>query len=246
MSKILIVFFSLVFMMIWLLIYKRSYDSPRKRKRITLWIGSHFRGDAKRIYYFAVLILYLGLPMLFGWLLLRIANVPYAEMFTVNEALQFSPVYLSVLSFIGGVTLSILATNIMLTIAPKMDIPSNINKVAWIESTMEFPKQIAWIFPFSSACIEELFFRGACFFAFTGVGINPYIAMIIVTIMFVFNQVYLVDNKVQAIVIGVGSMFLSILGCFVAGLTGTVIPSMIAHAIYAVFFIRSNDSFDAV
>lgn len=133
----------------------------------------------------------------------------------------------------------------MLAVVPGIDIPNNINKVAWIESTMEFPKNIAWVFPFSSACVEELFFRGACLFAFTGVGINPYIAMLLVTIMFVFNQVYLVDNKVQAIVIGSGSLFLSILGCFVAGITGTVLPSMFAHALYAVFFFRSNDSFGA-
>ena len=245
MSKILIVAFSLAFMILWLAAYKKSYDNPRTRKKITLWIGSHFSGNAKTIYYYAVLVIYLSLPMLFGWLLLKIANVPYTEMLTINNDLQINFVYLCVITFIGGVTLSILATNIILIIAPGIDIPNNINKVTWIESTMEFPKQIAWIFPFCSACAEELFFRGACFFSFVGVGIDPYIAMLLVTVMFVANQVYLVNNPIQAIVIGSGSLFISVLGCIITGLTGAVIPSMISHAIYAAFFVRSNNSLNA-
>lgn len=129
MSKVLIVFFSFLFMMTWLIIYKKSYDGPRKRKKITLWISSHFSGDAKKIYYYAVLILYLGLPLFFGWLLLKLANIPCGNMFAVNPDLQISPVYLSITAFVGGVTLSILAIILCLRLCRELIFQTTLTKL---------------------------------------------------------------------------------------------------------------------
>lgn len=243
-QSILTVAMAVIMLTVWMLCYKKSYDTPRKRRKATLWIGSHFRGNAKIIYYFLVLIIYLGLPMLFGWLLLSYTGTPYVGMFTLDAELSVNPAYLTALGFFGGVTVTILSTNLMLALLPQLDIPNNINRVAWIEATMEFPKPVVWVFPFMSACVEELFFRGACLFAFVSAGIPPLWAALIVTAMFVANQCYLCDNAVQGVVIGTGSLFISLIGCLMVSMTGSVLPSMAAHAIYAAFFVNSNNSFD--
>ncbi len=226
---------------VWMLCYKKSYDNPRHRKRITMWLGKYFPNNPKMVYYFLVFIIYLGLPALFGWLLTKYANVPFADVFTISSTI--SPVYLIAVGFIGGVTMSIFATNLMLAISPKMDIPNNINKVTWIQETLVFPKRIVWIFPFLSAAAEEFFFRGACFFSLLAAGMPVIWAIAVVTVLFIANQVYLVDNAVQAAVIGAGSLFISIIGCLIVLITGSVLPSMIVHAVYAGFFVSSNDLF---
>ena len=230
-----------VMLAVWMLCYKKSYDNPRLRKRITMWLGTYFPRNPKMVYYFIVFVIYLGLPVLFGWLLTKYAGVPFSNVFLISSTIN--PIYLIVVGFIGGVTMSIFATNMMLAVNPKMDIPNNINKVTWIEETLVFPKKIVWLFPFLSASAEEFFFRGACFLSMLAVGVPVVWAVAVVTVMFIANQIYLVDNAVQAAVIGAGSLFISIIGCLIVLITGSVLPSMIVHAVYAGFFVSSNVSF---
>lgn len=233
---------SMFFLTVWMLVYKKSHDTSRKRKRITLWIGTHLPGNPKRNYYFIVLFLYLVPPILFSFLLTHFVGIKIGDMFSLEPQGGITFVYLIILSFIAGVSLTILVTNLLIHFIPGIDIPSQIGSVMWIEATMDFPRKIVWIFPFMSACCEEIFFRGACLFSFLFIGMPEMMAIILVTALFLANQLYLVETPVQAIVIGTGSFFLSVMGCMLVLLTNSIIPSMLMHAIYAAFFVN-NASF---
>ena len=72
---------SMFFLTVWMLVYKKSHDTSRKRKRITLWIGTHLPGNPKRNYYFIVLFLYLVPPILFSFWLPHFVGIKIGYVF---------------------------------------------------------------------------------------------------------------------------------------------------------------------
>lgn len=129
---------------------------------------------------------------------------------------------------------------IAMKIVPKIDIVGEMASVAWIKGVFQVPRKIAWLLPFLSASFEEVFFRGVLLKSLIASGMNIILAISVVTLAFVLNQVLLTDTITQGVVLGFSSIFISLVGSILFVASGSIIPSMIVHASFAGFYVNKN------
>ncbi len=241
-KQLLIILIALLIETVWLGIFKYVNYNQRMYRKMLLWLATTFPGiNSQQLAYILGTLVYILPPFFGGWLLLSLVDVSLIDVFSVVS--KVNTFYLVFVAYMASMMMSILATNLLTKFIPEIDIPGHIRKTPWIKTALIFPKKVIWIFPFISASFEEFFFRGALFFALLEIGLSFWLATAIVTLAFVVNQVVLVDDWVQGLVIGLGSVSISLIGCLMVGITHSVVPSMMMHAAYAGFFVNMNDNF---
>jgi membrane protease YdiL (CAAX protease family) len=93
-----------------------------------------------------------------------------------------------------------------------------------------------------AAVVEETFFRGVLLRVITDrLLLSPWVAMVRTGDLFIFQQLLQVRTGFQALVIGCGCAAISLVGGSLVVLTGSVVPAIIAHGSFVLFFL-SGDS----
>ncbi len=120
---------------------------------------------------------------------------------------------------------------------------TSINNVVWISHiyTMKSKFKRVSLTAFS-AIFEEVLFRGIFFsLILTSLNNNIIASIVIVTVLFVLQQSIMLSTKDQILIIGSSSALLSIFGCLLFILSGTIIYSCILHALFAGFYVGDNE-----
>ena len=144
------------------------------------------------------------------------------------------------LAFIAQNSLTGLMMTLVMAARPTMNISSEITSVPWIKYTLTMPAPVVVLSPLCAAVVEEVFFRGAVFlilvqqFPETGV----YVPILVCSVLFAVQQVLQTDTLGQGLILAIGSISISVVGCIVTLYTGSFLPTLLCHAAYAVFFLH--------
>lgn len=152
--------------------------------------------------------------------------------------------------FIGFVAQLSLSSMILLIISA---FKNNINwfkvirEVTWVSLMSNMPKALRPIYPLLGATFEEIFFRGTVFMIhiiyFPEMGIV--LPIILATGLFVLQQVLNTDTAIQGVVISIGAIVISVIGCLLILYTESFLPTLICHLLFVIFYLGGSDSHEA-
>ncbi|MBO4471193.1 MAG: CPBP family intramembrane metalloprotease [Clostridia bacterium] len=115
-----------------------------------------------------------------------------------------------------------------------------ISEINWVKVSFNLPRKIRVLYPTSSALFEELFFRCSVFLVlvthFNWVPLP--VSMLIVTFLFIIEQVVCTQKFKQAVAISAGAVAISLAGCLMIAVTGSILPAIICHELYVVFYLK--------
>jgi len=189
-------------------------------------------------------VLYCLLPSISSVVVAAVANLEILSLFPVQVDLEF--LIVTLLGIIAAMSLVSVFVLITLKLFPQLDIPGEMARIKWIEGIMQTPPQIAWFLPILSASFEEVFFRGVLLAGLLNNGTGTFLAIAVVTMAFILNQVLLADTRTQRMVLGYSSLAISLVGSIVFLATGSIIPSLIMHASFAGFYTSNSTTRAAV
>lgn len=96
------------------------------------------------------------------------------------------------------------------------------------------------LYPTSAALFEELFFRCIIFFVllkrFDWIPLP--VMMMIVAALFIIEQVVCTQKVNQAVAMAVGALAISFAGCLMIVITNSIIPAIICHEMYVIFYLK--------
>lgn len=225
---------------VWLYIFKLSYKNTYTKNKITLLMSTVFGLPASYSYSIFATFLYCLLPTVSSIVVAAVADLNIFGLFPARFGLEFLTLtFLSIVSAISLVSVCVLLTQ---KLWPQVDIPGEMAKVKWIEGIMQTPPKVAWFLPLLSASFEEVFFRGVLLSGLLGHGMNTVLAITVVTLAFILNQIVLADTWTQRLVLGYSSLAISLVGSIVFLATGSIIPSMVMHASFAGFYTSNSEN----
>jgi membrane protease YdiL (CAAX protease family) len=144
------------------------------------------------------------------------------------------------LAFIAQNSLTGLMMQLWLVARPKGDVFSDLTSVLWVRYTLMMPRVMRLMAPLSAAVIEEVFFRGAVFLIlikrFPQIG--AYWPIFVCTALFVLQQLLQTDTVGQRVIFLVGSTSVSVVGCLATLYTGSFLPTLVCHGVYAVLYLQ--------
>lgn len=115
-----------------------------------------------------------------------------------------------------------------------------ISEINWVKVSFNLPRRIRVLYPTSAALFEELFFRCSVFLVlllkFDWVPLP--ISILIVAVLFIIEQVVCTQKFKQAIAMSAGSLAISLAGCLMIVITGSIIPAIICHEMYVIFYLK--------
>ncbi len=226
---------AIVFVYVWLRIFRLTYKNTKIRNKIAMYISSHSSIPVSYSYSIFATLFYSGMPLIGSYILLVLFDVHLNKILT-QHYYDISFLSAVVMGELAVLSCSSLPIVLLLTAKPNIRVDKEIKEINWISGIFKIPSKLCSLIPCISACCEEFFFRGALFSALMSTNISIWSAMFIVSALFVYNQIILTNTKTQAYVLGSSSMIISVIGCLLVGLTGSVIPSMIIHASFACFY----------
>ncbi len=224
---------------VWIFIFKLSYRSTYIKNKISLAMSSVFGIRPSYSYSVFATFLYCALPLISSVIVAQTAKIKIIDLFNLNQGAIL--IVITLLGIVGAMSLVSVFVVAFLKIAPNMDIAGEMAKVKWIEGIFQIPKKIAWLLPILSAGFEEVFFRGVLLQGLISNNMNVLLAVSLVTLAFILNQVLLTDTKTQALILGFSSISISIIGSIMFLASGSIIPSIIMHASFAGFYTNGSN-----
>jgi membrane protease YdiL (CAAX protease family) len=113
-----------------------------------------------------------------------------------------------------------------------------LREVPWIRGLGELPSGLAPVAGAVGGIIEEVFFRGVLLWiASEKLGIPPWAAVTLVGALFCLQQMLQLRTGFQVMVIGCGCVAISLVGGLLVVLTRSVIPAIICHGSFVIFFL---------
>ncbi|NLY32722.1 MAG: CPBP family intramembrane metalloprotease [Firmicutes bacterium] len=232
-----VLFTGYVYLFIWLLIFTRSYKNTYTKNKISLLMSSLFGLPASYSYSIFATILYCLLPTLGTFIVAAVSGINIPSIFAWGS--QVIPITL--LSISAAMSLVAVFVIFINKLFPFIDIPGEMARIKWIEGIMQTPARISWLLPLLSASFEEIFFRGALLTGLLKAGMSTPLAIALVTLAFILNQVLLADTWPQRLVLGYSSFAISLVGSIAFLACGSIIPSILMHASFAGFYTSGSE-----
>ena len=179
-----------------------------------------------------------------------LASLILAVLFDVQATaiLSWAPAYfvLSVLGIIAEISL----TNLFVDVACRVtgqggpEQFAEIRQVPWMKGLMEFPAPLVPIAAAFGGIVEEIFFRGVLVHILAyKLSMNPVAAVAIAGVLFCMQQLVQLRTPFQMMVIGSGCVAISLVGGLLVVATGSLIPAVVCHASFVIFFMtQGNDA----
>lgn len=157
-----------------------------------------------------------------------------AQLFTIGPGLIL-PSLLGVIAEFGTIRL---VTAIYCAARVNTNLPDEIRRVVWINGIYDLPRRLRPFAPVAGAFVEEFLFRGALLAVLSqSLALSPPVAVLIVTGLFLLEQILLCQTVTQRIVIGTASIVISAVGCLLVLWTGSLWPAVISHASFVIFYV---------
>ncbi len=176
-----------------------------------------------------------------------IGCVIFALFFTIDFSVFFSfswqSLALTSIGIIAEVSLANLLISLYLAFARNKSPErfKELSSIPWIAGLKNVPSSITVILAASAGAIEELFFRGILLYIMLyHFLLTPMLAVAIVTVLFLIQQLIQLKTVFQCVVIAAGCIAISVVGGLLVIYTQSIIPAILCHVFFVVFFMRSN------
>lgn len=112
-----------------------------------------------------------------------------------------------------------------------------IRDIPWMVGLQQLPRGAApWAAALGGA-VEELFYRGVLLTILIVSGMAPPIAILAAGSLFLVQQILQVQTRFQAMVLAAACLAISLVGGLLVVVTGSVIPAVVSHASFVVFYV---------
>jgi len=235
-------FFVLVFTVYW----GKAMTLCKNSKFInsfTRFLMKYSKSQFEPIKFYTMMVFYVVISLM-GTIILHVAFG-----FNIFQFFSLETKYI-VYIFIGFVAQLSLSSMILLIISA---FKTNINwfkviqEITWVSLMSNMPKALRPIYPLLGATFEEIFFRGTVFMIhiiyFPEMGII--LPIILATGLFVLQQVLNTDTAIQGVVISIGAIVISVIGCLLILYTESFLPTLICHLLFVIFYLGGSDSREA-
>jgi hypothetical protein len=114
---------------------------------------------------------------------------------------------------------------------------AEIQEIPWMVGLQQLPRGTAPAAAALGGIIEELFYRGVLLMILIELGLAPSVAVVAAGALFLLQQLLQVQTAFQAMVLGSACVAISLVGGLLVVATGSVIPALLSHASFVVFFV---------
>lgn len=119
---------------------------------------------------------------------------------------------------------------------------AEIREIPWMKGLRELPAGAVPVAAALGGLVEELVFRGVLLLVLTErLGAAPWLAVAVTGALFCLEQLVQVRTMFQAMVIGSGCAAISLVGGLLVVITGSVIPALLCHASFVIFFMPAGE-----
>jgi membrane protease YdiL (CAAX protease family) len=181
--------------------------------------------------------IYYTFGLLVAALFAAVCRVPVAHLFSWAG---FSwPVV--VLGIVGSISLSGLLVEVGYRFPARRaseQVAEEIRQIPWIKGIEQLPAAVAPLLAALGGALEELFFRGVVLTTMTDrYHFSAAIAIAIAGFLFCVQQVLQVRTLSQALLMSWSCLSISLIGGLLVTVTGSVVPAILCHASFAVFWV---------
>lgn len=180
--------------------------------------------------------IYYGLGLLAALLLVTAFDLPVTSLFSLSAA----QLGLSVLGAAAEISLA----NLLIDLSCRMSGQSGperfaeVAEIPWIKGLRQLPPSIVPAAAAAGGMIEELFFRGVLLqLLISRLPAFPMVSLAVSGALFCWQQLLQVQTVFQAMVIGCSCVAISAVGGLLVVLTGSVVPALLSHASFVLFFM---------
>lgn len=157
-------------------------------------------------------------------------------------SIKGSDIPIILLGFIAQSSVSALLLLGLKAFKPTLQWDQIIWDIGWIRVSEKLPSFLRVIYPMSSSLVEEILFRCVFYsllrFYFSDNALGLSLAIMVVSIAFCVEQVLNTQKLIQALAMGLSSLFISIIGCLMIEVTGSFLPAIITHMAFAMFYTQ--------
>jgi hypothetical protein len=198
----------------------------------------------RREYHEVKAILLSAIYYLFGLLAASALWAMFGLGHPIGIGLSPTHVPLIALGIIGQISLSNLLVTLYWAVAPiaPADGFVELKNIPWIRGIADLPPRLAPVAAGLGGVVEELFFRGIVLqIMIRELEMLPYPAIAVAGALFLFQQLLQVQTQFQAVLIGAGCIAISLVGGVLVVYTGSVMPALLCHASFVVFFLDTGN-----
>jgi hypothetical protein len=219
---------------IWLAAYRLPFADPRVRQRARLRVSS-WTGIQPR-YVFTILgtVMYLVLGAAATTVLVLLGGLdPLAPL---RWQVSGPGAALTLLAGIGAGALTAFAMSVLHSLPGGARAAQSVSQVRWVAEILALPSRWRWPIPAASAALEEFYFRGVMLFGLLAAGAPVWLAIALPGLVFTAGQLVLTENRLQATVLGISSVVLSVICGLLTYVEASVVPAILIHASFAGYY----------
>lgn len=117
-----------------------------------------------------------------------------------------------------------------------------LREIPWIKGLLQLPPKAVPVAAALGGVVEEVFFRGVLLRILTDkLLVAPLAAVAIAGALFCVQQLMQIRTAFQAMVICCGCVAISFIGGLLVVLTGSLVPAVLSHASFVVFFMTQGN-----
>jgi hypothetical protein len=218
----------------WLAAYRLPWRTPRARQRFRLAVASRTGLPARYVFPVFGTVFYLFLGALAALAMVGAAPAGWTD--PVPWKVSAHGVALTVLAALGSGALVGAAMAVLYAVRPRVDVPGAVTGVRWVREILALPRFGRWLVPAGSAALEELVFRGVALTGLLAAGASGWAALAVAGLVFTAGQVALTETRLQALVLTISSVVVSVLGGLLVLVEGSVLPAILVHASFAGYY----------
>jgi hypothetical protein len=224
----------LVFAVVWGLSLWYFYEHSATR-HLVLFAIAFTRRDSAEVRALVLSALYYGLGLL--------ASLLFAVGFGlfIPRIFSFLPIYIPLI--VLGIVAEISVSNLLVDVSCRANgwgpqKFAELREIPWIKGLRELPAKSVLVAAAIGGAVEELFFRGILLpILMEKMLVAPLWAVLICGALFTLEQLLQVRTPFQAIIILSGCVAISLIGGLTVVITNSVVPAVICHVAFVIFFM---------
>ena len=223
---------------VWLAAYRLPFANPRTRQRVRLAISSMTGLPQRLVFPILGTLIYVALGVAAVLTLARLGDLNLADLL----AWRFSGegAALTLLAGIGASALTAFAMSLLHALPGRADVPAAVSQVRWVQEILALPNPWRAAVPALSGALEELYFRGVVLFGLLSTGLPVWAALVFTGTVFTAGQVALTESRVQATILAISSVVLSVVCGLLTIVEGSVLPAILIHASFAGYYTNMS------
>lgn len=208
-------------------------------QRVVFFLLSYTRRSAEQVRALLLSGVYYGLGLLLALLMALAWRLPLGPLMAV-ESSHVALVLLGVLAEISLTHMLISAIFVVRPVPPERF--GEMQEIPWIAGLRQLSSLIRPLAAATGGMVEEVFFRGVVLAILLGpMGVPAPAAVLLAGALFLFQQLLQVQTSLQRVIVGTGCVVISLIGGLLVVLTGSVIPAVLCHASFVIFFLDRGE-----